>query len=57
MIPKFSKMQKNYFQPKTAYATRDSFVLLIFTHFYTGKGIIKYPVRERMLPEITRETA
>lgn len=55
--PKFSKMQKNDSQPETAYVTRDSVVLLILTHFYIGKVIVKQPFREGMLPEITRETA
>lgn len=54
---KSSKMQKNYSQPATAYVTRDSVVLFIFTHFLIGKLILKYPFRERMLPEITREIA
>lgn len=41
--PKFCKMQKKKkdSQPETAYVTRDSVVLLIFTHFYIGKVIVK----------------
>lgn len=46
--PKFCKMQKKKqkqkkkdSQPETAYVTRDSVVLLIFSHFYIGKVIVK----------------
>lgn len=49
-------MQKNDSQLETAYVTRDSVALLIFTHFYVGEFIVKYPFRDKMLPEITRET-
>lgn len=49
-------MQKNDSQLETAYVTRDSVALLTFIHFYVGEFIVKYPFRDKMLPEITRET-
>lgn len=42
-------------QPETANVTKDSVVLLIFVHFYTGKVIVKHP--ERMLSETASEKA
>ena len=50
-------MKKKYYQPETAYVTKDSVVVLIFTHFYIVEVIVKYPFSERMLAEIIRETA
>lgn len=57
IFPSFLRCKKTNSQPETAYVTKDSVVLLVFTHFYIDKVIVRYPVRERILPEITRETA
>lgn len=46
IIPSFPIYKKNYSQPETAYVTRGSVVLLVFTHFCIGKVIVKYPFRE-----------